>query len=169
MGDGGAYFLGFTLALLPLLGTGDGTVSLPVSYAAAVLMIPILDTTAAVWRRLRDGRRIGSPDRAHTHHKLMNLGLSSRCIDATLFILQLCLSVLVYIAVKIPGYLSLVMLFLAYAVGIGFFMTLHFVNRRKLRVPAGNWIGVSRSYSRAIPVEMRPLKAQSPVKAHGLQ
>jgi UDP-GlcNAc:undecaprenyl-phosphate GlcNAc-1-phosphate transferase len=141
MGDGGAYFLGFVLALLPL--TGGGGLRLPVFYAAAVLQIPIFDAIAAVWRRMREGRRIDSPDRAHTHHKLMNLGLSPRRIDALLFTLQLCLGILVYMAVKFPGYISLVFLFLAYAVGIGFFTTLHFLNRRVVRVPSGDRIGLS--------------------------
>jgi UDP-GlcNAc:undecaprenyl-phosphate GlcNAc-1-phosphate transferase len=142
MGDGGAYFLGFTLALLPLMGSGPGSARLPILYAAAILQIPILDTTAAVWRRLREGRRIGSPDRAHTHHKLMNLGLSSRRVDAVLFALQLCLGLLVYMAVKTPGYLSLFVLSLAYAVGIGFFVALHFLNRRAFRASAGGRISV---------------------------
>ncbi|MDR2376195.1 MAG: undecaprenyl/decaprenyl-phosphate alpha-N-acetylglucosaminyl 1-phosphate transferase [Treponema sp.] len=127
MGDGGAYFLGFTLALLPLMGE-DGQ-SLPVFHAAAVLMIPILDTTAAVWRRLRDGRRIDSPDRSHTHHKLMNLGLSSRRIDAILFTLQIILGFLVYAAIRMPAYLSLIPLALAYLAGISFFTLIHFLNR----------------------------------------
>jgi UDP-GlcNAc:undecaprenyl-phosphate GlcNAc-1-phosphate transferase len=135
MGDGGAYFLGFALALIPLAG-GDGR-GLPVLHAAAVLQIPILDTVAAVWRRLRDGRRIDSPDRAHTHHKLMNLGLSSRRIDAVLFTLQICLGALVYAAVKTGGYLSLAMLALAYAAGFGFFAALHFLNRGALGAAAG--------------------------------
>jgi UDP-GlcNAc:undecaprenyl-phosphate GlcNAc-1-phosphate transferase len=126
MGDGGAYFLGFTLALFPLMGDQG----LPVFHAAAVLMIPIMDTIAAVWRRLRDGRRIDSPDRFHTHHKLMNLGLSARRIDAVLFALQIILGLLVYAAVKIPGRFSLIPLALAYAAGIGFFVVIHFLNRR---------------------------------------
>jgi UDP-GlcNAc:undecaprenyl-phosphate GlcNAc-1-phosphate transferase len=134
MGDGGAYFLGFTLALLPLMGTGGGGVRLPIPYAVAVLLIPILDTTAAVWRRVRDRRRIDSPDRLHTHHKLMDLGLSARRIDGVLYSLQLGLSVLVYFAVKASGYGSLIILFLAYVVGIGFFTVLHFLSRRKLRI-----------------------------------
>jgi UDP-GlcNAc:undecaprenyl-phosphate GlcNAc-1-phosphate transferase len=131
MGDGGAYFLGFTLALFPLIKTGvDG---LPIPYAAAVLLIPILDTTAAVWRRLRDGRRIDSPDRSHTHHKLMTLGFSFQRIDAALFALQICLSALVYLAIGIPGRRSLLVLLLAYAAGAGFFTAIHFLNRRKLK------------------------------------
>ncbi|MDR2136612.1 MAG: undecaprenyl/decaprenyl-phosphate alpha-N-acetylglucosaminyl 1-phosphate transferase [Treponema sp.] len=143
MGDGGAYFLGFMLAILPLM-EGQG---LPILHAAAVLMIPILDTTAAVWRRLRDGRRIDSPDRSHTHHKLMNLGLSSRRIDAVLFALQAVLGLLVYAAGRLPAYLSLIPLALAYLAGIGFFTLIHFLNRRQARVagsalPDGNPGGI---------------------------
>jgi UDP-GlcNAc:undecaprenyl-phosphate GlcNAc-1-phosphate transferase len=132
MGDGGAYFLGFTLALLPL--AGDNPVKLPLPYTAAVLMIPFLDTTAAVWRRLREHRPIDSPDRAHTHHKLMALGFSSRGIDAVFFTLQAGLGLLVFAAVKNRGWLSLLFLCLAYAAGIGFFAAVHFLNRRRLRI-----------------------------------
>jgi UDP-GlcNAc:undecaprenyl-phosphate GlcNAc-1-phosphate transferase len=131
MGDGGAYFLGFTLALLPL--AGDNPSKLPIPYTAAILMIPFLDTTAAVWRRLRDHRPIDSPDRAHTHHKLMNLGFSSRAIDAAFFTLQIGLSLIVFAAVKNRGWFSLFLLFLAYAAGIGSFVAVHFLNRRRLR------------------------------------
>jgi UDP-GlcNAc:undecaprenyl-phosphate GlcNAc-1-phosphate transferase len=134
MGDGGACFLGFTLALFPLMGTGAPVVRLPILHAAAILLIPILDTTAAVWRRAREGRRIDSPDRSHTHHKLMDLGLSARRIDAVLFTLQIGLILLVYISVNVEGYFSLVPLFLAYAMGIGFFTAVHFLNRRQSKI-----------------------------------
>jgi UDP-GlcNAc:undecaprenyl-phosphate GlcNAc-1-phosphate transferase len=133
MGDGGAYFLGFTLALIPLLDTGEESV-LPLPYAAAVLMIPFMDTIAAVWRRVRDGRRIDSPDRSHTHHKLYDLGLSFKKIDAVFFALQMCLGLLVYLAVKTPGYLSLLILLLAYVLGAAFFTAIHFLHRRQLRI-----------------------------------
>jgi UDP-GlcNAc:undecaprenyl-phosphate GlcNAc-1-phosphate transferase len=136
MGDGGAYFLGFTLALFPLMETGSPAFRLPIPYAAALLMIPFLDTTAAVWRRVRDGRRIDSPDRAHTHHKLMNLGCSSRRINLILYGLQLCLSGLVYVSIQIPGWGSLVVLAGAYVAGTGFFTAIHFLNRRRLKQEA---------------------------------
>jgi len=131
MGDGGSQFLGFTLALLPLLEEHDTTASLPVPYAAALLAIPIFDTTAAVWRRVRDGRRIDSPDRAHIHHKLMNLGLGARGIDAALFGLQLLLSALVIVSLYVPNWrLSLGILLAAYVSAIAFFSVLHFLNRK---------------------------------------
>jgi UDP-GlcNAc:undecaprenyl-phosphate GlcNAc-1-phosphate transferase len=133
MGDGGAYFLGFTLALFPLMGT---PAKLPILHAAAILLIPILDATAAVWRRIRDGKRVDSPDRSHTHHKLMSLGFSSRRIDSIFFILQFGLCVLVCASVAIQGYWSLIMLLLAYTAGIGFFTAIHFFYQRKQNIGA---------------------------------
>jgi UDP-GlcNAc:undecaprenyl-phosphate GlcNAc-1-phosphate transferase len=130
MGDGGSQFLGFILAVLPLLNKGSAEPELPLFYAAALLMIPILDTTAAVWRRVRDHRRIDSPDRAHIHHKLMNLGLDARGVDAVLYGLQITLGILVFVSVRIHGALSIIALGIAYIIGIGFFCTVHFLNQR---------------------------------------
>jgi UDP-GlcNAc:undecaprenyl-phosphate GlcNAc-1-phosphate transferase len=127
MGDGGSQFLGFMLALLPILGRKN---PLPLGYAAAFLLIPILDTIAAIWRRLRDGRRIDSPDRAHIHHKLLNLGLNSRGVDGILFAFQILLSALTLLALRTGGRASFVLLASAYLTGFGLFITVHFLNRR---------------------------------------
>jgi UDP-GlcNAc:undecaprenyl-phosphate GlcNAc-1-phosphate transferase len=137
MGDGGSQFLGFMLAVLPLLNKGSAKPELPLFYAAALLMIPILDTTSAVWRRVRDHRRIDSPDRSHIHHKLINLGFEARGVDAVLYSLQITLSILVFISVRVPGLLSVVVLGIAYIIGIGFFCAVHFLNQRATkRLPA---------------------------------
>jgi UDP-GlcNAc:undecaprenyl-phosphate GlcNAc-1-phosphate transferase len=132
MGDGGSQFLGFTLALLPLIEDGNTRAALPVPYAAALLLIPIFDIVAAVWRRLRDGRRIDSPDKFHVHHKLMHLTLNARRVDLILWGLQIILGVLVYLAVKTKGPLSLLILGSAYLLIITFFTVIHFLNRRAL-------------------------------------
>jgi len=131
MGDGGSQFLGFTLALLPLLKERDTGFTLPVLYAMMILAIPILDTTAAVWRRVRDRRPLGSPDRFHVHHKLMNLGLGARGIDAVLFGLQALVSVLVIVSLKLEKpWLSLAALGFACLLTIVFFSALHFMKKR---------------------------------------
>jgi UDP-GlcNAc:undecaprenyl-phosphate GlcNAc-1-phosphate transferase len=130
MGDGGSQFLGFTLALLPLLEEHDTTASLPVPYAVALLAIPIFDTIAAVWRRRRDGRRIDSPDKAHIHHKMMNMGFKARGIDAALFGLQLLISILVVISLYTSKWISLGMLIAAYLSVTVFFSVFHFLNRK---------------------------------------
>jgi UDP-GlcNAc:undecaprenyl-phosphate GlcNAc-1-phosphate transferase len=131
MGDGGSQFLGFMLAFLPLIDTN----SLPLPYAAVLLSIPIFDTFAAIWRRLRDHKRIDSPDRLHVHHKLMNLGLGTRGVDGVLYTLQIVLGILVFLSVQqAEKPLSLIFLGAAYAVSVGFFTAIHFMNRR-LTVP----------------------------------
>lgn len=129
MGDGGSQFLGFMLAMLPLLDDGKGGASLPLPFAAALLLIPIFDTFAAIWRRTRDGRRIDSPDRAHMHHKLMNLGFSARGVDAVVYSLQAAIGALVYFSVTAQGLAALAFLSAAYAIALGFFTAIHFLNR----------------------------------------
>ena len=129
MGDGGSQFLGFTLALLPLLDNGLGQAILPLPFAAAMLLVPIFDTFAAIWRRTRDRRRIDSPDKAHMHHKLMNLGLSAAGVDAVVWSLQIALAALVFVARKNSGLIALAYLLSAYVLAVIFFTTIHYLNR----------------------------------------
>ncbi len=132
MGDGGSQFLGFVLVVLPIIHRGNVRLELPIPYVIALLIIPVFDTIAAIWRRVRDGRRIDSPDRLHIHHKLMNLGLNSRGIIGVLYALQIVLGVLVFLSVKTPGKMSLLFLLLAYLIGLGFFTAIHFMNKSAL-------------------------------------
>lgn len=129
MGDGGSQFLGFTLALMPLMSSRIGQNIIPLPYAAAILLIPIFDTFSAVWRRIRDGRRIDSPDMAHMHHKLMNLGLSARGVDGVLWGLQMALSTMVLFSRLNTGWGSLLFLLSAYVLALAFFTIIHFLNR----------------------------------------
>ena len=129
MGDCGSQFLGFLLALLPLLEHANYPAALPVLYAAALLLIPILDTVAAVWRRIRDKKGISVPDMSHVHHKLMNLGLSVRGVNTVLCGLQILLGALVFISIRLSGMASLYVLGIAYIIGTAFFSTVHFMNR----------------------------------------
>jgi UDP-GlcNAc:undecaprenyl-phosphate GlcNAc-1-phosphate transferase len=130
MGDGGSQFLGFSLALLPLLEENNTRAALPVPYAAALLAIPIFDMIATVWRRVRDGHRLDCPDTAHIHHKLLKIGFGAKGVDAVLYGLQIVLGVLVYAAVRQKGARSLVILGIAYAIAVVFFAVVHFKNRK---------------------------------------
>jgi UDP-GlcNAc:undecaprenyl-phosphate GlcNAc-1-phosphate transferase len=133
MGDGGSQFLGFVLALLPLINVGEESTRFPLLYAAALLAIPIFDTFAAIWRRIRDRRRIDDPDKLHIHHKLMNLGFNAREVDGALYALQIALGVLVCLSLRFRGIRSLILLAAAYLAAAGFFIAIHFVNLHVIR------------------------------------
>lgn len=80
MGDSGALFLGFTLAVLPLLRFPHQPSTTDLITPVTILTIPILDTAAAIIRRTRKGVPFYSPDREHIHHKLLDLGLPDRTV-----------------------------------------------------------------------------------------
>jgi len=71
-GTAGVMFLGYTLAVLSILGSAKVVVAL------LVLAVPIIDTFWVIVRRVSSGRSPFSPDRGHIHHRLLDLGLSHR-------------------------------------------------------------------------------------------
>jgi len=72
IGTSGTMFVGYTLAILSILGTAK------VAVALLVLGVPILDTFFIIVRRAAAGRSPFTPDRGHIHHRLLDLGLSHR-------------------------------------------------------------------------------------------
>ncbi len=76
MGDSGAYFLGFFLALLSLqlrFPGRDEAATWPVPLL--ILAVPLLDTGLVVVSRLRRGLHPFTPGRDHLSHRLVRLGL----------------------------------------------------------------------------------------------
>jgi UDP-GlcNAc:undecaprenyl-phosphate GlcNAc-1-phosphate transferase len=74
LGSSGAYFLGFAVGALALIGVArTGT-------ALLVLGVPILDVAWQIFDRMRHGRSPGSGDRGHLHFRLLDLGLPQRRI-----------------------------------------------------------------------------------------
>lgn len=72
MGDGGSYFLGFSLAAIAAVGIPtDG------SFTAALLpfialLVPVLDMTLVIGARVSDRKSPFFPDQRHIHHRLMH-------------------------------------------------------------------------------------------------
>ncbi|KYG91175.1 MraY family glycosyltransferase [Metasolibacillus sp. FSL H7-0170] len=77
MGDTGALFLGFMIAVFSLLGFKNVTV---ISFIIPVIMlgVPISDTFFAIVRRLRMKQKWSDPDKSHLHHRLLDMGFSHR-------------------------------------------------------------------------------------------
>jgi UDP-GlcNAc:undecaprenyl-phosphate/decaprenyl-phosphate GlcNAc-1-phosphate transferase len=89
MGDGGAYFMGFTLAGVGVIGLVKSVTTLAVLLPTLILAVPIFDMSAVIFERLRKGKSPFTADKSHLHHRLLKAGLSHRL--AVLFIYTLTL------------------------------------------------------------------------------
>jgi UDP-GlcNAc:undecaprenyl-phosphate GlcNAc-1-phosphate transferase len=83
VGTSPVMFIGYTLALLSILGTAK------VAVAILVLGVPIIDTFWIIVRRIGSGRSPFTPDRGHIHHRLLDLGLTHR--QTVLLIYAVCI------------------------------------------------------------------------------
>ncbi len=107
-GTSGIMFVGYTLAVLSILGAAK------VAVAALVLGVPIMDTFWIIVRRVGSGRSPFAPDRGHIHHRLLDLGLSHR--NTVLVIYSACillagLSLVLSGTGQMYAFLGLVLLF----------------------------------------------------------
>lgn len=78
MGDTGALFLGFMLAVVTIEGVMKSVATIAIIVPIIILGVPIFDTAFAILRRLRKGSSITAGDRGHLHHKLLDKGFSQK-------------------------------------------------------------------------------------------
>ncbi len=130
MGDGGSQFLGFILAVFPLMKESSGVEAIRLPFAICFLMLPIFDVIAAVWRRKRDKKPISVGDKFHIHHKLMLIGFSPRGTLTIFMILQIIIDMFVTMSILLEGVMALVTLIGLMLVGILFFYLIHFEKQR---------------------------------------
>jgi len=89
MGDSGSLFLGFVLAVLPLLGLNGRTPTSGVVFAVvptlSLLYLPITDTLMAIIRRRSRGLPVHAADREHIHHRLIDRGYTGKKLLAVIY------------------------------------------------------------------------------------
>jgi UDP-GlcNAc:undecaprenyl-phosphate/decaprenyl-phosphate GlcNAc-1-phosphate transferase len=78
MGDTGALFLGYCIAVVSMLGLFKNVALFSFIIPIIILAIPIFDTVFAIIRRATTGQNIMEPDKKHLHYQLLNAGLSHR-------------------------------------------------------------------------------------------
>ncbi|MFI5261981.1 MAG: MraY family glycosyltransferase [Candidatus Limnocylindrales bacterium] len=88
IGSAGTYFIGYTLAVLSIMGTAK------VAVALLVLGVPIIDTFWIIVRRLLAGQAPFTADRGHLHHRLLDMGISHRGAVLTIYGLSVILAIL---------------------------------------------------------------------------
>lgn len=81
IGDTGSNFMGFSLAIISILGVAKTYTALVLIAPIIILGMPIFDTLFAIFRRIVKGKSIKAvfkPDKGHLHHKLMAKGYTQK-------------------------------------------------------------------------------------------
>ena len=81
IGDTGSNFMGFSLAIISILGVAKTYTALVLIAPIIILAMPIFDTIFAIFRRLIKGKSLKAvfkPDKGHLHHKLMAKGYTQK-------------------------------------------------------------------------------------------
>ncbi len=97
MGDSGAMFLGYTLAVLSVIGGAK------LASALLVLGIPLLDGVYIIIYRLYRGRSPMSADRGHLHHRLLDIGFSQQQVVVIFYLLCGAFGLLAYLFTSASG------------------------------------------------------------------
>lgn len=81
IGDTGSNFLGYSLAVISILGVAKTYTAIVLIAPLIVLALPIFDTVFAIIRRVIKGKSIKAilaPDKGHLHHRLMARGYTQK-------------------------------------------------------------------------------------------
>lgn len=110
MGDTGATFLGFTLAVISIQGTMKGYTAIALAVPLLVLGLPIFDTTFAILRRIIRRKPVMEADRGHLHHRLIDAGYSHKQSVLLLYIISAFLGISGVIVTE-SGYIRALIVF----------------------------------------------------------
>lgn len=88
MGDTGATFLGYTLAVMSIQGLFKFYAIISFVVPFLMLGVPIFDICFAFIRRILRGQSPMVSDRSHIHHRLIDMGMSQKQAVAMLYVLS---------------------------------------------------------------------------------
>jgi len=129
MGDTGATFLGYTLAVTSILGVFKGYAMLALVVSMLCLGLPIFDTVFAMVRRIAKRQPIMQADRGHLHHRLIDRGFSQKQAVGILYaISSLCGILAILIAIK-DAEVVVVIIFMVFVMSL----VIYFFNHRHRR------------------------------------
>lgn len=94
MGDSGANFLGFILAIITLEGAFKQTTTLSMLIPILILGIPIFDNVFVILKRIKRKKPIYKADRSQVHYRLLEKGLSINQTVTYLCVLSIFLSLI---------------------------------------------------------------------------
>ena len=81
IGDTGSNFLGFSLAVISILGVAKTYTALVLIAPIIVLALPLFDTLFAIFRRIKNGKSLKAvfkADKGHLHHRIVAKGFAQK-------------------------------------------------------------------------------------------
>ena len=78
MGDTGALFLGYTMAVISVSGVFKLHTVVSFMIPLSIFGLPIFDTAFAFLRRILHGKSPFTADRGHLHHRLIDMGFNQK-------------------------------------------------------------------------------------------
>lgn len=105
LGDSGAFLLGFSLAVLAILGLQKGPTIAVLAVPVMTLGFPIIETLVTIQRRIATvgTRRVLESDDDHIHHRLIGGGMSKLNAVLLLWTVSAALGTLACLSVLIGG------------------------------------------------------------------
>ena len=139
LGDCGSQTLGFAIVAFPLLDSSNPKFEYSKIIALFLLAsIPVTDVVAAIWRRTREHRFWFAPDKAHIHHKLLNVGFSKTSAVLFLLMVQIIISIIVIGSYLMSQRSAIIVLLVAFVFVEVIFITFHYLNYAVIRRNEGH-------------------------------
>lgn len=122
LGDTGALFLGFMIAVFSLQGLKNATF-ISVLTPMFILGVPITDTVFAMIRRRFNNQPISSADKMHLHHRLLSLGFTHRGAVLTIYAMALVFS-FIALLMNYASTWAIILLIISTTIGLELFIEL---------------------------------------------
>lgn len=110
MGDSGSNFLGYSLAVVSILGVVKVAAAFTMLLPIIILAVPIFDTLFAIIRRVLAGKSPFEPDTSHLHHRISNLGFSHRQTALIIYAVSIVLSFIAIYSMSLSNKMSAILL-----------------------------------------------------------
>lgn len=111
MGDTGSNFLGYTIAVISMLGLFKNIALFSFIIPVIVLALPIFDTLFAIIRRASSKQQIMQADNKHIHYQLIRVGFTHRQSVLIMYVFSLLFGILAIVfseASVVVSYISII-------------------------------------------------------------
>lgn len=100
MAESGSTFLGFSIAVVSIMGSVKTATVFSILAPVIVLIYPLFDIIFAVGRRLACGKNPFAADGMHLHHRLLKKGLSHAQATCVFYLASIILGILAICSTK---------------------------------------------------------------------